>query len=155
MFQHNTVCTVMYTAIRKENFPVKMKTRPYITLLLKYVIWYGVTTCHMTFYCFTQIGSHFRAKNRNSVCLSPIRLCTATLTVIFPNEMKMFSLMTLLLHSVIWDLVATFHVTFHWFIWIGSHFRAKNRNSLCFSTICLCTATPTEWFFLRKCKCFL
>ena len=36
--------------------------------------------------------------------------------VIFPHEMKMFSLMTLLLHSVIWDSVATSHVIFHEFI---------------------------------------
>jgi hypothetical protein len=33
--------------------------------------------------------------------------------VIFPHEMKMFPLMTLLLHYVIRDGVATSHVTFH------------------------------------------
>ena len=137
------------------NFFHNMKTFPGIALLLQYVIRDCVMTSHVTFHWFTWIGSHVRAKNKFCMLEHNTFVYSNPNRVNFSHEMKMFSLMTLLLYHVIRDGVATSHVIFLWFIWIGSHFRAKNRNSLCCSTTCLCTATPTEWFFLRKCKCFL
>ena len=63
--------------------------------------------------------------------------------VIFPHEMKSFPLMTLLLHYVIWDGVATSHVIF-----IHLHesvlILEQKTNSVCLSPICLYTATLTE-----------
>ena len=131
MFEHNTF---VYSNPNKVIFPHEMKMFPSITLLLHYVIWDGVATSHVTFHWFMWIGSHFRAKNKFCMFEPNMFVHSNPNRVNFSHEMKIFPGIALLLQYVIRDGVMTSHVTFHWFRLIGSHFRAKNRNSVWLST---------------------
>ena len=132
MFEPNTF---VHSNPNRVIFPHEMKIFPLMTLLLHYVIRDGVATSHVTFHWFTWIGSHFRAKKQKFCMFEPNRFvhCNPN-RVNFSHKMKIFPGIALLLQYVIWDGVMTSHVTFHWFRLIGSHFRAKNRNSVWLST---------------------